>query len=210
MARTGHCRTGLKGGRCAFAILGIAQRGGIIEQRSIVEAMETTKKIATITLIILLAVIAYGLFRTGRSTTASQTTPGGTSAQAEHGSVIDQTPLDTARRLAHMPTSADELPLAQEALRLGDREMDLAFAAGVWEAQEHPAVLSAEAKQSQARLQNAEKSLDGDKARVAQLTAALAKATGAKKDSLEDQLGQAKVQVELDQDEVDNAEQELI
>ena len=38
MARTGHCRTGLKGGRCAFAILGIAQRGGIIEQRSIVEA----------------------------------------------------------------------------------------------------------------------------------------------------------------------------
>src|SRR5205823_12253424 len=25
--------------------------------------------------------------------------PGGTSAQAEHGSVIDQTPLDTARRL---------------------------------------------------------------------------------------------------------------
>src|SRR6266700_405377 len=85
----------------------IAQPGGIIKQRSIAEA-----KVATITLIILLAVIAYGLFRTGRSTTASQTTPGGTSAQAEQGSVIDQTPLDTARRLVQMPTSADELPLA--------------------------------------------------------------------------------------------------
>src|SRR5438445_3447955 len=84
--------------------------------------METTKKIATITLIILLAVIAYGLFRTCRSTSASQATTGGPSAQAEHGSVIDQTPLDTARRLVQMPTSADELPLAQEALRLGDRE----------------------------------------------------------------------------------------
>ena len=55
----------------------------------------------------------------------------------------------------------------------------------------------------------AEKSLDGDHARVAQLTAALAKATGAKQDSLDDQLAQAKVQAELDQDEVDNAKQEL-
>src|SRR5438876_9593055 len=52
-------------------------------------------------------------------------------------------------------------------------------------------------------------SLDGDNARVTQLTAALAKATGAKHDSLDDQLAQAKVQAELDQDEVDNAKQEL-
>jgi len=33
-----------------------------------------------------------------------------------------------------MSTSPDELQLAQEALRLGDREMDLAFAAAVSEA----------------------------------------------------------------------------
>ena len=56
---------------------------------------------------------------------------------------------------------------------------------------------------------NPEKSLDGDNARVTQLTAALTKATGAKQDSLDDQLAQAKVQAELDQDEVDNAKQEL-
>lgn len=171
--------------------------------------MKSTKQIATIALIILLGVIAYGLFRTGRSVTTSQMTPGGEPSQGVYGSAIDQTPLYTARRLAQMPTSADELPLAQEALRLGDREMDLAFAAAVSDAQLHPAVLNAEAKQIQARLQNAEKALDGDKARVAQLTAALAKATGAKADSLDDQLEQAKVQVELDQDEVDNAKQEL-
>ncbi len=135
--------------------------------------MKRTKQVATITLILLLGVIAYGLFRTGRSIPASQIGPGGERSQAEHASAIDQTPLYTALRLAQMPTSADELPLAQEALRLGDREMDLAFAAGVWDAQEHPAVLSLEAKQSQARLQNADKSLDGDKSRVAQLTSAL-------------------------------------
>ena len=172
--------------------------------------MKTPKQVATITLIILLGLIAYGLFRTGRSLTASQMTLGGESVQAVHGSAIDQTALYNARQLAQMPTSADELPLAQEALRLGDREMDLAFAAGVREAKEHPAVLSAEAKQSETRLQKAEKFLEADKARVAQLTSALSKATGVKANSLTDQLEEAKVQVELDQDEVDNAKQELI
>jgi hypothetical protein len=44
---------------------------------------------------------------------------------------------------------------------------------------------------------------------VAQLTSALAKATGVKANRLADQLEEAKVQVELDQDEVDNAKQEL-
>src|ERR1700756_2777728 len=124
--------------------------------------MNKTKQIATIVLTILLGTIAYGLFRTGRSMTTSQVIPGGERSEAAHGSVIDQTTLYTARRLAQMPTSGDELPLAQEALRLGDREMDLAFAAAVSEARMHPVVLTAEAKQIQARLQNAEKSLDGD------------------------------------------------
>ena len=105
--------------------------------------MKTTKQVATITLIILLGLIAYGLFRTGRSLTASQMALGGEPAQSVRGSAIDQSALYNARQRTQMPTTADEVPLAQEALRLGDREMDLAFAAGVREAQEHPAVLSA-------------------------------------------------------------------
>jgi small-conductance mechanosensitive channel len=171
--------------------------------------MKTTKQIATIILVILLGAIVYGWIRTGRSTTTSQTSARVDQSQAAHGPVIDQSFLDAARSLVQLPTSADELPLAQEALRLGDREMDLAFAAGVADAREHPTVLSAEAKQIQARLQNAETALDRGKARVDELTAALAKASGAKKDSLDNQLQQANVQVELDQDEVDNAKQEL-
>jgi small-conductance mechanosensitive channel len=169
--------------------------------------MKTTKQIATIALIILLGLIAYGLFRTSKRATVLPTPEKPSPAS---GSVVDQGSLYTARHFVQMPTSADELPLAQEALRLGDREMDLAFAAGVREAQEHPATLSVEAKESQTRLQDAENALDHDNARVAQLTAASAKATGAKADSLDDQLQQAKVQAQLDQDEVDNAKQELV
>src|ERR1700676_2939892 len=172
--------------------------------------MKTTKQIATIVLIILAGTIAYGLFRTGGSTTTSQRTARVEQSHAARGPAIDQSSLYTARKLAQMSTSPDELPLAQQALRLGDREMDLAFAAGVSEAQEHPATLTAEARESQTRLQDAENSLDRDNARVAQLTAAVAKASGAKADSLDEQLQQAKVQVEVDQDEVDNAKQELV
>ena len=167
--------------------------------------MKTTKHVATITLIILLGLIAYGLLRTG----GSQVTPGGESPKTAQTTTIDQSSLTNARRLARMPTSADELPMAQEALRLGDREMDVAFAAGVREVQEHPPIMNTEEKQNEARLQKAEKALEADSARVEQLNSTLSKATGAKADSLQDQLDEAKVQVQLDQDEVDNAREEL-
>jgi small-conductance mechanosensitive channel len=108
-----------------------------------------------------------------------------------------------------MPTSTEEKPLAEEALRLGDHEMDLAFAAAVQDAQEHPPVLSARAKEIQAHMQKAEDALDSDKKRVDALTAAEAKASGAKKDALDDQLDLAKAQLELDQDEIDEAKQDL-
>src|ERR1700719_5069753 len=143
--------------------------------------MKTTKQIATIILVILLGVIAYGLFRTGGSMTTSQINARVDLSHAAHGTAIDQRSLDAARQLTQLPTSAEELPLAEEALRLGDREMDLAFAAAVSDAQEHPAVLSTEAKQTQSRLHNAEKSLEQDKARVELLTTAVAKAPGVKK-----------------------------
>ncbi len=155
----------------------------------------------------LLALIAYGYLRTYEPTTTPQPAPVGDNAA--RGPAIDQTPLHTAQRLAHMSTSVDELPLAQEALRLGDREMDLAFAEGVRRAQDHPAILTAESKETQARLQSAESSLDRDNARVAQLASAVAKATGAQADRMDNELQQAKVQAQLDQDEVDNAKQEL-
>src|SRR5229473_2272454 len=172
--------------------------------------MKTTQKIAAIVLVLLLGAVAYGLFRTGQpaGARATSTKPApGTAAQAP---MVDQTPLLTAQRLVQMPTSAEEKPFAEEALRLADHEMDLAFAAAVRDAEENPPVLSAQAKEIETRLQEAEKALGADKARVAQLTVAYEKAGGDRKDSLEDQLDVAKAQQELDQDEVDDAKQDLI
>src|SRR6202158_1258716 len=169
--------------------------------------MKTTQKIAAIVLVALLGAVAYGLFRTGQPVSVPTMYIKGGSGQAP---LVDQTPLLTAQRLAQMPTSKEEQPFAEEALRLGDHEMDLAFAAAVRDAAEHPPVLSAEAKEIQARLQRAEKALEADKAEVARLTAAYEKASADKKDALDDQLDVAKAQLELDQDEADDAKQDLI
>jgi small-conductance mechanosensitive channel len=172
--------------------------------------MKPQQKIATIVLLALLGAVAYGLFRTRQQAVApakSNNTAVGTPAQAP---IVDQTPILTAQRLVQMPTSAEEQPFAEEALRLGDHEMDLAFAEAVRDAEENPPILSKQAKEIEARLQKAEKALELDQAQVAQLTTAFDKASGEKKDSLDDQLDVAKAQQELDQDEVDDAKQDLI
>ncbi len=172
--------------------------------------MKMKQKVAAIVLLALLGAVAYGLFRTGQPAGAPATGTKTTSEALAQGPIVDQTPLLTAQRLVQMQTSAEEQPFAEEALRLGDREMDLAFAAAVRDAEENPPVLSAQAKEIETRLQKAERALEADKAQVALLTAADEKASGEKKDSLDDQLDVAKAQQELDQDEVDDAKQDLI
>ena len=149
-----------------------------------------TKRYSSAALILLLAAIAYGFFRTGRSTTGL---PSNNPSQIAQRSAVDQSPLYTARHFVQMPTSTDEVSFAQETLRLADREMDLAFAAGIHELQAHPPTLSPEAKESETRLQEAQSSLDSDKSRVVKLTSALEKATGARTEELNDQLQQAKL-----------------
>jgi small-conductance mechanosensitive channel len=172
--------------------------------------MKTTQKIAALVFVALLSAVAYGLFRTGapaNAPVANTKTANGAPVQAL---IVDQTPLLSAQRLAQMATSAEEKPFAEEALRLGDHEMDLAFAAAVRDAEENPPVLSAQAKEIEKRLQKLEKALEADKAQVTQFTAAYEKASEDRKDSLGDQLDVAKAQQELDQDEVDDAKQDLI
>jgi small-conductance mechanosensitive channel len=168
--------------------------------------MRPERKIFAIVLVVLLGATIYGLVRTGSQTS----TPSANGTAQEQTAAVDQTPLLTAQALVKMPTSPAELPFAQEALRLGDQEMDLAFASAVLNTTEHPPVLTPEAKQIQMRLQKAEDALAAQQAEIDQLTAAEAKATGARKDSLDDQLNLAKAQLELLQDEVDDAKQDLI
>jgi small-conductance mechanosensitive channel len=171
--------------------------------------MKAKQRIAALILFLLLGATIYTLVRTGASTPnsiAPTTTAESNPAEPE---LVDQRPLQTAQQFAKMPTTVEEKPFAEQALALADKEMDLAFAEAVLDAQEHPPVLSAQAKAIQARLQKGQDALDASKKRVDALTAEDAKASGSKKSALDDQLDLAKAQLELDQDEVDEAKQDL-
>src|SRR6266481_2577128 len=172
--------------------------------------MRSRQKISAVVLVLLLGAVVYGLIRTTEPPAASSSQDNGKHGVPSRVQLVDQSPLKTAQRLAQLATTPEERPLAEEALRLADREVDLAFAAALRDAAENPPVLSPEAKEIEARLQKAQKLLKADQALVAQLTDAEAKATGDKKETLGDQLDLAKAELELDQDEVDDAKQDLI
>ena len=169
--------------------------------------MKSRQRTAALILILLLVGSGYALFRT-RASEQAFLAPTTTGNPAEP-QLVDQRPLQTAQQFAKMSTTAEEKPFAEQALQLGDKEMDLAFAAAVQDAKDHPPVPTPQAKAIQARLQKLEDAAATDKNRVDALTAAEAKATGSKKDALGDQLDLAKAQAELDQDEVDEAKEDL-
>jgi small-conductance mechanosensitive channel len=174
--------------------------------------VKTTQKLLASTLVLLLGGAIYGLVRTGQPLAVP---PAPTNSKSNHTAVgqaqlVDQSPLKTAQRLAQMPASADEQQFAEEALRLADHDVDLAFAAAVRAVELHPPTLSAEAKEIQALRQKAEQALEADKEQIARLAAAEEKASGDKKDALDDQLDVAKAQQELDQDELDEGNEDLI
>ena len=174
--------------------------------------MSMNQRIAAVVLALLLAGAAYGLFRTGQtsgppSVNSSDMNPDAPGALSV---AIDQSALSMAQRMAAMASGDDEQVLAKEALRLGDHEVDLAFASALRNAAEHPPVLSAEAQDLKTRVAEADSALEHDKAEIARLTALEAKAQGAKKASASDELEIAKAQLELDQDEADDVRQDLM
>src|SRR5438552_19200352 len=91
--------------------------------------MKSRQEIIAIIVVLLLGATMYGWYRTGPPANAPVTPDRTKYGGAGQAPMVDQTPLLTAQRFAKMALSAEELPFAQEALRLGDQEMDLAFAA---------------------------------------------------------------------------------
>jgi small-conductance mechanosensitive channel len=142
--------------------------------------------------------------------TNSAATEGGAKTATIQPQIVDQTPLKIAQQLAPLATLPGERDLAKESIRLTDHEVDIAFTSALRDATLHPPALSADAKEIQARMLKAEHSLTATQTQITQLNAAIAKATGDQKDSLEDQLDIANAQEELDQDEVDDSKQDLI
>jgi hypothetical protein len=131
-------------------------------------------------------------------------------AAAAANELVDQSTYTTALRLSQLPAAPDEQDLAQSALRVADHALDLAFTSALSDVDAHPPPLNSEAAKVQDRITKSQSLLDTDQQRVKDLTNQLAQAKTAQKDSLQDELDLAQSQLELDKDELDEANQDLI
>jgi len=171
--------------------------------------MRTNQKLTAILLVLLLGATVYGLMRTTESTTVLPTNGKGKLSAAAQTPLVDQSPLRTAQKLVQLADDPEEQALSREAIRLADHELDLAYESARRDVEAHPPVLSPEAKEFQSSLERALALQKADQALAAQLTAEEAKASGSKKDALNDRLDEVKAQIESDEDEVDDATQDL-
>jgi small-conductance mechanosensitive channel len=124
--------------------------------------------------------------------------------------LVDETSYTTAVRLNLVAQTADEQSLSQSALRIADHELDLAFTAALRDVEAHPPALNSDTAVIQGRIAKSQSLLDADQQRVTQLTATLTQAKAAQKDAIQDDLDLAQSQLELDKDELDEANQDLV
>ncbi len=161
-----------------------------------------------IALLLLVLVLGTGAaFLATRETTVPQGKHAAASAAVP---LVDERPLPTARTLAPLALTPDEQRLASEAARIADHEVDLAFADALRQAAERRPADDPKNRDLYEKMQQAQTSLADVLARIEQLKTKLATAKPIEKDALQDQMDLLDAEQALDEDEIEDAQQELI
>ncbi|HEV8074998.1 MAG TPA: mechanosensitive ion channel domain-containing protein [Candidatus Acidoferrum sp.] len=170
--------------------------------------MNKSQKILGAVVVLLLAISIYG-FWISRDPETARVEQSAKKANNANVALVDMSPLKIAQQVAKLAGTPDERALAQDALHRADEEVDLTFDSALREALLHPPPLSAEVKEIQERLQKSQKLLNADQDRAKLLAEQLAKAPASKQDALQVELAQAEADMDLDQNEVDDAKEDL-
>ena len=173
-------------------------------------AMGKGTKAALAALLLLLIAAAAGLLWASYWRAPALPDDPATKAQQAADALVDQRPLQDAQKLAPQATTPEELALVQQALRIADQEVDLAFGSALQTAIKHPAAPTPQIKKLDARIDSLQKRIDAEEDLNEKLTKATAAAKGDQQDKLQEQLDLLQAQLELDQDDLASAKQELI
>ena len=161
-----------------------------------------------IALLLLVLVLGTGAAYLGtRETNAPQGKHAASSASAP---LVDERPLPTARALAPLALTSDEQRLAAEAARFADHEVDLAFADALRQAADLKPAQDPKNHDLYQKMQQAQASLADVLARIEQVKAKITSAKPTEKDALQDQMDLLEAEQALDEDEIEDAQQELI
>jgi len=131
-------------------------------------------------------------------------------AAAAQAPIVDERPLPAARALAPLALTPEEQRFAEEATRIADHEVDLAFADALRQAAAQRPADDPKNHDLYLKMQTAQVALLDVLSRIEQLKAKLAVAKPTEKDALQDQKDLLDAEQALDEDEVEDAQQELI
>ena len=151
-------------------------------------------------LLALVVVTSIGIFMTREAARSA-------SSVNRAAPIVDETPLTTARLAAQLATTPDEQRLAEEAARLADHEIDLAFVDALRDAAEHPVQIDPALRQRINRLQG---TVASEQSRLDELRRRLSTAKATDTEDLQGQINLLDAQKALDDDELDDARQDMI
>lgn len=124
--------------------------------------------------------------------------------------LVDERPLLTARNMSKLATDADEKKLAEAAVKAADDEVDMAFHDAIRDAANHPPLPKPQAHELYQHVAETEADVRADQNRVNQLKKQIATASAAQQVILQPQLDVAQAQLDLDQDELNDAKEDVI
>jgi small-conductance mechanosensitive channel len=171
--------------------------------------MKASHKLTLSVLLALLLAALVGLLLTNDSGHLATLLLSHRTPRANDNQLVDQSALDTAHKLAGEAETRSERPLAAEAVRVADHELDLAFSSALEAAQQAPPPQSAAAKATEEKTQRIEARISANQDQIKQLTAKLATAKGPQQERLQGQLELAQAELTLDQDALADAKEDL-
>ena len=168
-------------------------------------AMKVHQWVVTLCLLALVIAAGVGLVLTRQSAQMDNE-----STRRRRPPIVDEAPLKTARTVAALATDRDEQRFSQQALKLADHEVDLAFSAAMRDASEHPDTPTPEVKALFDRVSKAQATVTSTQQTIDRLQKQIAATKEDRRTPLQQQLDLAKAQLELDQDELEDAQGDLM
>ena len=123
---------------------------------------------------------------------------------------MDQSPLETAHNLSNVASTSEEQKLAEEAVRIADHEVDIAFASALQQAQLQPPAENSETKELNARIRFLDSRLQAVQEQVSRLTKLAANPGKNDAHAVQQQLEIAQARAALLQDGLDDAKEDLV
>ena len=165
--------------------------------------MKTRQTIVVLSMCALIVAGIAALVLTRDSSSPARTT-------TRRAPLVDEQPVQTARRVAALASTRDEQRFAQQALRLADHTVDLAFAETMREVTLRQTTNTPEAKELFARVSRAEAQVQSDQELIDSIRKQASSDGQDVRPEVRKQLDLVQAQVELDKDDLEDAKIALL